>query len=215
MKIKIVYDNTSLPKFKSAWGFSALIEDNHQKILFDTGWDPKTLKHNLRKFDIKINGIDIIFLSHPHWDHIGALPTLLREETKVITPQSFSKNLKKEINKRSTLIETTDIEKITENSYTTGEIGQKPPEQSLLIKKNGLILITGCCHPGLKKVIKKSQQIGKVKTIIGGLHASSEFDFLDQITKIAPCHCTKNKEKIKKLFPSEFSKCYAGKTLKF
>jgi len=95
MKITIVYDNNAREGLKKGWGFSCLIEDD-KKILFDTGDDSEALLFNMEKLNIKLNEIDIIVLSHEHWDHAGGLQGLLKyiPKVRVIKPAEFS-----EINK--------------------------------------------------------------------------------------------------------------------
>ena len=98
MNIKILYDNKAREGFKSAWGFSCLIEAD-EKILFDTGGDGSILQHNMQKFNINPRDIDRIVISHDHWDHTGGLSYLLDEidDAEVFVLKSFSEKLKKEI----------------------------------------------------------------------------------------------------------------------
>ena len=68
------------------WGFSALIEADGKRILFDTGSREKTVLQNAKELKIDLNNIDNVYLSHNHKDHTGGLKTL-RENY----PSSFSK----------------------------------------------------------------------------------------------------------------------------
>lgn len=216
MEIKIIYNNDAKKGFKEGWGFSALIKHENQKTLFDVGWDPKILKHNLKKFNEQIEEIDKIFLSHKHWDHVGALPQLLRKDLEVIVPNSFSENMKKEIKKQAKLKNTKKLEEIAKNEFTTGELGKDPKEQSLIIKeKNNITIITGCSHPGLQKIIKKAKKIGKIDQIIGGFHGFNKYRILKPLKTIIPLHCTKNKAKIKSKFPKKTKTLKAGSKIKF
>ena len=67
------------------WGFSAMIEADGQRILFDTGSREKTVLQNSKELNINLANIDNVFLSHNHKDHTGGLITL-RENY----PTSFS-----------------------------------------------------------------------------------------------------------------------------
>jgi 7,8-dihydropterin-6-yl-methyl-4-(beta-D-ribofuranosyl)aminobenzene 5'-phosphate synthase len=58
------------------WGFSALIEADGHRLLFDTGNDPDLVLGNLRKLNIDISDVTEVFLSHNHFDHTGGLLTL-------------------------------------------------------------------------------------------------------------------------------------------
>ena len=67
------------------WGFSALIEADGKKILFDTGSRPNTVIINAKELNIDLTNIDDVFLSHNHKDHTGGLMNLKKNY-----PNSFS-----------------------------------------------------------------------------------------------------------------------------
>ena len=58
------------------WGFSAIIEVDDQKILFDTGSRENTVLQNANELNIDLNNIKNVFLSHNHKDHTGGLINL-------------------------------------------------------------------------------------------------------------------------------------------
>jgi 7,8-dihydropterin-6-yl-methyl-4-(beta-D-ribofuranosyl)aminobenzene 5'-phosphate synthase len=64
------------------WGFSALVETNGHRILFDTGSRPETVLQNARELKIDLSGVNDVVLSHHHGDHVGGLLTLRRELAK-------------------------------------------------------------------------------------------------------------------------------------
>ncbi len=61
------------------WGFSALVEADGRRILFDTGARPETVLQNARELKIDLSGVTDVILSHHHGDHVGGLVTLRRE----------------------------------------------------------------------------------------------------------------------------------------
>lgn len=67
------------------WGFSAIIEADGQRVLFDTGSREKTVLQNASELNINLDNIDNVFLSHNHKDHTGGLITLKKN-----FPNSFS-----------------------------------------------------------------------------------------------------------------------------
>ena len=73
MILSIVYDNEAEPGMKKDWGFSCHIETNDTRILFDTGRDGNILLNNMKAMSIYPEEIDIIVLSHAHYDHTGGL----------------------------------------------------------------------------------------------------------------------------------------------
>ncbi|MEN2280897.1 MBL fold metallo-hydrolase [Algoriphagus sp. SE2] len=72
------------------WGYSALIEVDGKKILFDTGSRPETVLQNAQELGIDLSDVEDVFLSHNHWDHIGGLLTL-RKELKKRNPNALSR----------------------------------------------------------------------------------------------------------------------------
>jgi 7,8-dihydropterin-6-yl-methyl-4-(beta-D-ribofuranosyl)aminobenzene 5'-phosphate synthase len=60
------------------WGFSALVEVNGLKILFDTGARPDTVLQNARELGVDLSDVTDVILSHNHGDHTGGLLTLRR-----------------------------------------------------------------------------------------------------------------------------------------
>jgi len=198
MRIKIIYDNNARPGLKTGWGFSCLIE-NGTKVLFDTGADSETLLYNMKQMGIDPKGIDIVVISHSHDDHDGGLKGFLEangNRAKVYLPTAFQ-----------------EPTKICEGVYSTGQLrrflGMK--EQSLVVMtKKGKILITGCAHPGLGKIIDSARHLGEVYGVIGGFHGFSDIEKLDGFRLIAPCHCTQHHLEIKQRFIKQFREIMAG-----
>ena len=61
------------------WGFSAMIEVDGERILFDAGSRENTVLQNAKELNINLDNIDNIYLSHNHKDHTGGLITLKKE----------------------------------------------------------------------------------------------------------------------------------------
>ena len=61
------------------WGFSALVEVDGHRILFDTGARPDTVKQNAAELKIDLASVPDVVLSHNHDDHVGGLLTLRRD----------------------------------------------------------------------------------------------------------------------------------------
>jgi 7,8-dihydropterin-6-yl-methyl-4-(beta-D-ribofuranosyl)aminobenzene 5'-phosphate synthase len=64
------------------WGFSALVESDGHKILFDTGAHPNTVLENAKELKIDLSDVQDVILSHFHDDHTTGLMTLRREYAK-------------------------------------------------------------------------------------------------------------------------------------
>lgn len=212
-RLTLVYDNKAIQGFTGSWGFAVLIQTNYETLLFDTGWDGPLLLENLKKLKIEPAGIRKLILSHQHWDHIGGLPEIFQANPglEVYVPASFSKNLKREIKKRATLIEIKEPAKISKGIMSTGELGNKVKEQALILDTgDGCYVLTGCAHPGLAAILNSASRYGRIKGILGGLHDSEEFERLRGMRVIAAGHCTAHIERIKELFPKEFIEIEVG-----
>ena len=72
------------------WGFSALVESDGHKILFDTGARPNTVLENAKELKIDLSDVQDVILSHFHDDHTTGLMTLRRELMKT-NPRAMSR----------------------------------------------------------------------------------------------------------------------------
>lgn len=214
MKITIIYDNTAyIEGLRTDWGFSCLVEASpgENKILFDTGANGSILLSNMAKLNIDPKSINTVFLSHAHFDHIGGLSSFLNvnSNVKIYAPPSL-----RGIRDAKEVIYADKPLTISENVFSTGEIDNI--EQSLAVKTDkGIVLITGCSHPKMERIIKAASQFGKVYSIAGGLHGFNEFELFKDIDLICPCHCTQHIAEIKSLYPAKFIEGGVGRVIEF
>jgi 7,8-dihydropterin-6-yl-methyl-4-(beta-D-ribofuranosyl)aminobenzene 5'-phosphate synthase len=214
-----VYDNYQHdPELRTGWGFSCLIEADGRKILFDTGADGSTLLHNMEKLGIDPKTIDAVVLSHAHGDHADGLMDFLRvnPNVRVFLLKSFPGDFKKEVQSlKAEVVEVIDSMSVSERVSTTGELGTSIKEQSLLVKTSkGVVVITGCAHPGIVDILKHAKKITgeEVYLVLGGFHLlrASELELKEIIKSIrelgvkkaAPCHCSG--DQTRKLFQEEY-----------
>lgn len=222
-----VYDNVEFdPNFKTGFGFSCVIKLENTTILFDTGSEHETLLENMEKAKIKPEEINMIFLSHIHQDHVGGLLGFLEENPKVnvYVPKSFPQGFKNQISSMGAkVIEISKPAKIAEGIYSTGELGTFIKEQSLIISsEKGLIIISGCAHPGIVNIVKKAKELFPEKTVylvMGGFHhpptsVVKEFKKLG-VEKVAPSHCTGDEatKAFEKEYKKNFIKSGVGKVI--
>jgi 7,8-dihydropterin-6-yl-methyl-4-(beta-D-ribofuranosyl)aminobenzene 5'-phosphate synthase len=231
MRIAVVYDNRSLHRQLSpAWGFSCLVGDD---LLFDTGGDGPRLLSNMERMGLDVGGIKSVVLSHAHGDHTGGLAGLLavNKGITVYLPRSSSSRFREQVKARARVVEVLEPMEIAEGIYTTGEMRSGLVEQALVLVTNqgssassgrgpsagsgrGLVVITGCAHPGIVRIVKKAKEMldGEVYLVMGGFHLSvvstkavegviADFRRLG-VQKVAPCHCT-GKEAMK-MFAAEY-----------
>lgn len=64
------------------WGFSALIEADGHRILFDTGAHADVVLRNAEARQIDLTTVPEFILSHSHWDHLGGFATLRQSVLK-------------------------------------------------------------------------------------------------------------------------------------
>jgi len=178
MKITIVFDNYPFrDDLKTLWGFSCYIETPGKTVLFDTGSNGRVLLENMQKLNLDVKNVDILFLSHHHWDHIGGLDSVIELNSKIdiVAPSSLSKLLIKDLRTmvRSVTVADQNGSEICDGMYTTGMMGDDIEEQSLIIETDeGLIVITGCAHGGIVKIAKRAQAMfnKKIVLLLGGFH---------------------------------------------
>jgi 7,8-dihydropterin-6-yl-methyl-4-(beta-D-ribofuranosyl)aminobenzene 5'-phosphate synthase len=209
LRLTIVYDNNEYdPRLETKWGFSCLVEGTERTVLFDTGGDSATLLSNMRKLKIDPAEVDII----------------------VYLPESFPESFKDMVKSFGVQMEeVSEAEELFTGVYSTGELDNGIEEQSLIVTSSqGLVVITGCAHPGIVNIVRKATDMlaGKpVYLVVGGFHMSgaatpqieSVIEGFRQLSvvKVAPCHCSG--DETRKLFEEEYGEDYidsgAGKII--
>ena len=205
--IAITYDNNPYDdRLRTAWGFSCLLRLPEKTILFDTGGDSSILLDNMDQLQIDPKEIDIVVLSHIHGDHVGGLGGILNQNSDVTVylPASFPQSLKEDVKLYGAEVkEIHEPRELFDGVYTTGELNGGIKEQSLIVKTDeGLVIITGCAHPGVVNVVQRAREIAgdRVYLLLGGFHLGgasaskieSIIDSFEQlgVERVAPCHCS-------------------------
>jgi len=207
LRLSILYDNyVHLTGTQAEWGFSCLIEGTEKTILFDTGTSGDILRHNVRTMNVDLTKVDLIVLSHEHQDHTGGLTSVLEvnPEVTVYLPASFSTRLVRKVQQHGATVVTVDKStQICENVFSTGEMGTQILEQSLVLTTpKGMVVITGCAHPGILNIVKQAKKMFKqeIYLVLGGFHLGqfsendvnaiiAEMKSLD-VKYVGPTHCT-------------------------
>ena len=210
IEITILYDNYAFDsRLKTAWGFSCLIKGLDKTVLFDTGGQAEILFGNMKMLSIAPEEIDTLVFSHQHGDHTGALPAFMKanKNVTVFMPSAFPAGLKNTVTEAgATLMEVDDSQMVCEGCYTTGVLPRPIPEEAIFIKaKEGLVVITGCAHPGIVEIVATAKEVGGQDPymVIGGFHLLQHSDdaikdIIDNlkamgVKKILPTHCTGDK----------------------
>ncbi len=219
LSITVSYDNNPYKeRLTSTWGFSCVIRRAEKTILFDTGGDGSTLLTNMKKLGINPQEIDLVVLSHIHGDHVGGLTDFLEKNPEVVVylPRSFPKGFKDKVKEYGAKIVEVQVSlKICQGVYSSGELGTWGKEQSLIIHtEKGLIVITGCAHPGIVKIVDMAKDLLKndVLLVMGGFHLGRKSrgeieNIICSFRKLGvsytgPCHCSG--DTARQLFKEEY-----------
>jgi 7,8-dihydropterin-6-yl-methyl-4-(beta-D-ribofuranosyl)aminobenzene 5'-phosphate synthase len=212
LRIAIPFNNCSTDTILEAGpGFSAWIEVDDKVILFDTGSDYKVLLENLTKMKLDYNRVTDIFISHNHWDHIYGMPGAAGVkgfQVNTFIPKSSVDGIIQQM-PRLKYSAIDSFRELYPGIWTTGEMSSvfqntTIAEQAMIIDtKAGLVVITGCSHPGIETIVKLVNEKfprREIKLLVGGFHLERKTleeieqisDFLKQsgIKAIAPSHCT-------------------------
>lgn len=232
IKITVLYDNYVYEKGLNAdWGFSCLVEGMEKTILFDTGTRSDILLHNVKQMNVNLEEVEQVVISHEHGDHTGGLSSVLEKNNNVTVyaPVSFSSDFYQMVKgKNAKAVTVTEPVEICQDVLLTGEMGQRIIEQSLIIDTNkGLIVITGCAHPGIVNIVKKSKEIidKNIYLVFGGFHLGNtpEQDvrkiiktFKEMgVQKVGATHCTGDRaiELFKEAYGEDYVQMGVGRVL--
>lgn len=230
--ITVLYNNIPQDaRLTPAWGMSCLIEGMEKTILFDTGGDGRILLSNMKKLGKDPAQVEIVVLSHVHGDHTGGLSDFLQEagDVELCFPRSFPDKFKQQAAK--TGYKTVAVDKsvqIAEDIYSTGEMGQGIKEQALVLQTaEGLVVITGCAHPGVVNIVKRAKEVcqGEVYLVLGGFHlmglpdreVEAVINALKDlgVKKAGPSHCTGDRpiELFRRAWKKDFMELGLGGTV--
>lgn len=85
LRLTTLVENTSLKRgLLAEWGLCVLVQADGLNILMDTGASPMTVVQNAKVLGINLASVDIMVLSHGHYDHTGGFPSLLSAMKKEI-----------------------------------------------------------------------------------------------------------------------------------
>ena len=201
-----MYDNTTEdPRLAVEWGFSALVEFKGHTVLFDTGLDGPSLLGNMEVLGVNPEVIEAVVLSHEHGDHTGGLQDLLATgiQPEIYIPAAMANMVTQEQREQYTIIEVLDPVEILPGMFSTGEFSGSVPEQGLVVETPaGIVVITGCAHPGIVRMVQRASEIvnSEIALVIGGFHLSGyNPGYIDTIIadfrsmgvkQVAPTHCT-------------------------
>ena len=189
MKIRLLTENlASGMEWLAEWGFSAWIEYEGQKILFDSGFS-QVYQHNAELAGIDLETVDFVALSHFHRDHSRGLlfhpfkkKKKLLLHPRILTAKYKTKNEKVHHDYRNIqslltsdfeLIQTKEARELTAGAFFLGEIPRitafekgcffddpMEDDSALAFKTNkGAVVVSGCSHAGICNICLYAQEV--------------------------------------------------------
>jgi len=202
-EIIVLYDNRAAGTLCPGWGFSAFIRTEGAAIMLDAGADKMVLEHNAKQLDASLESVVALVLSHDHCDHVGAMSAVFHKGLHLYVPKAFAKRL---AYVRRSGIDLHVVEKpvdVAPGVRSIGQMGRAIPEQALLIDGvDGPVLVTGCAHMGIAKLVKRATDLAgePMELVLGGFHLFRENKVgIDGVIgdlralgvrRVGACHCT-------------------------
>ncbi|MBN1612949.1 MAG: MBL fold metallo-hydrolase [Deltaproteobacteria bacterium] len=202
--LTVLYNNVPHDtRLETAWGMACLVETPERTILFDTGGDGRILLSNMRKLGKEPKDVEAVVLSHIDGDHVGGLLAFLEEnaDITIYVPASFPDDFEQAVNRA--VIRVDSPQRIEKGMYSTGEMGARKKEQALILRTcRGLVVVTGCSHPGIVEIVERATAVCKSELylVLGGFHLADHPEQrvkgiiaqLQQlgVEKVGPSHCT-------------------------
>ena len=115
-------------------------------------------------------------ISHPHGDHTGGFTVALEARPGLPvylplgTPSTLAERLRSAM---ASVVISKGPTDVGRDALVTGAVGGPVPEQALVIRRpGGLVVVTGCSHPGIVAIVEKVRQVAgrRVTTVLGGFH---------------------------------------------
>lgn len=151
--LRVIVENSACLSDASIWSQHGLclfvdmdVGSDKMRMLIDTGTSPEVTVHNIDALDLDFDDVDLIFLSHGHYDHTGGLIGILglmsRKVPVLAHPGIFSPKLKSHPFLRfigppfsraqaeyagAIMLESTGPIRIAKNVMTTGEVERSVP----------------------------------------------------------------------------------------
>jgi 7,8-dihydropterin-6-yl-methyl-4-(beta-D-ribofuranosyl)aminobenzene 5'-phosphate synthase len=207
IRLQVVFNNVPCERgLETSWGFACLVERPDTTLLFDTGDNGDILLSNMERLGRDPEAVRAVVLSHFHWDHTGGLEAFLERnpDVTVYMPASFPDKFQSAVaGLGATVVTVSGPQQLMDRIYSTGEMGAAIREQSLVLDtRDGLVVITGCAHPGVVDIAERAKTEFKkdLYLVMGGFHRGGRppgeireviRSLRDLgVRKTAPSHCT-------------------------
>jgi 7,8-dihydropterin-6-yl-methyl-4-(beta-D-ribofuranosyl)aminobenzene 5'-phosphate synthase len=206
--LKIVFDNELAKEgLQPKWGFACAIEGEQGLYLFDTGSDAVILFSNMKKMGLNPADVRLAVISHSHYDHAGgllSLPTEARSLKIYLPPDGYPEGSKRHlVSCGADPVLGENGQEISPGFFLIHTKTGGVREQSLALRlETGLVLMTGCAHPGIVEIVRNVRDTLEAppELVVGGLHLRGDEEEAFRgiaasllelgLKRIAPTHCT-------------------------
>jgi metal-dependent hydrolase (beta-lactamase superfamily II) len=187
---------TSDPQLHSEVGLSYLVDTDQHRILYDVGYNaagetPSPLQRNMATLGVELGGIDMVFISHNHPDHVGGFHWQRMNTFSLGTEQTPFPNPRTQLIAPDLMsypglfaVYADKPMQLGEGLGSTGigTTGTMPrqlalgwiDEQAMVVNVAGLggVIIVGCGHQKLSNLLKRYDEAFRepLYGIVGGLH---------------------------------------------
>jgi 7,8-dihydropterin-6-yl-methyl-4-(beta-D-ribofuranosyl)aminobenzene 5'-phosphate synthase len=187
IRLKVIVEEKTEPGFHGAPGVSYWLETDHGSLLFDLGFGAEgpSFVSNAQRLHFDPEGIDALVISHLHPDHMGGFRAY--RDGVVYWPEGTGLNSGKPVYLPARadapgftpfLLQQPTL--IPGGMASTGPLSRGlffmglVEEQVLIarIRQKGLVVITGCGHPGIELILEMVRRISPlpIYTLCGGFH---------------------------------------------
>lgn len=182
-------------------GVSYLVRADDTTILFDVGYNqreehPSPLLRNMAALGVEVAGIDALFISHAHEDHVGGTSHMTRRTFALSGQPLDLKGIPAYVpeplsNPTARTVVVDGPRVIAPGVASMGPIPRQlfflgwTPEQSLAVnvEGKGVVIVIGCGHSTLQRIVDRAERLfdEPIYGVVGGLHypvaASREVKF--------------------------------------
>jgi 7,8-dihydropterin-6-yl-methyl-4-(beta-D-ribofuranosyl)aminobenzene 5'-phosphate synthase len=176
-------------------GVAYLVRTDATSILMDTGFnpdnlDPSPLEQNMARLGVTLDDFDTIYITHPHPDHVGGVAQWLNRtfslgvaqtdlsDKQILTPIPMTYSNANPQAAGAPRILAPGVATLGAipfvDIFPLSLFRPQMIEEVLVVNVAdvGVILITGCGHPGLERMVRIAEAtLGQpVVGVVGGLH---------------------------------------------
>jgi 7,8-dihydropterin-6-yl-methyl-4-(beta-D-ribofuranosyl)aminobenzene 5'-phosphate synthase len=234
VKIITVLDNYVVgPGLNARWGLAVAVVSPTGTTLFDSGPSGEALLANMKQLGLEPSQFRNVVISHDHGDHTRGLRVFLRvnPDAMVFLPGRAAAATRYVKAAGAKYRNVHGPIEVATGIRSTGPMDKSSHEQALIIDtEDGLVVITGCAHPGIVTVLKRVRSLNpgkRLALVMGGFHlyesSTEQIDAIIQdfrrmkVGKVSPSHCSGDyaRKRFKEVYGPDYVEGGAGLVLLF